>query len=30
MEGIHYTETKSRETRNKILALAGTEDSGKR
>ena len=27
IEGIHYTATKSKETRNKILALASTKDS---
>ena len=30
IEGIHYTATKSKETRRKILALASTKDSGKR
>jgi len=28
IEGIHYAATKSKETRNKILALASTKDSG--
>ena len=28
IEGIHYTATKSKETRNKILALASTKYSG--
>ena len=27
IEGIHYTATKSKEARNKILALASTKDS---
>ena len=30
IEGIHYTATKSKETRSKILALACTKDTGKK
>ena len=30
IEGIHYAAAKSKETRNKILALTSTKDSAKR